>query len=87
MPVHFAPGPAGTLRWMTYWLGSRAQNAARALRARWSSEVRPALDAQRADLTTRARVALGRAESEGAGTPYASLAAAVRDRASNVSAA
>lgn len=91
MPVHFAPGPSGTLRWMGYWLASRVQNAARTLRARWTGDVRPALDARRADLTSRARGAIERAEAEGTTTPYASLAAAVRDtqrgRASNVSAA
>ncbi len=80
-PVHFASGPTDLLRWMGYWVASRAVNLGRMLRERWHGRLRPALAVRRESLTTQARVALdssGRAPASL--EPYTSLAVAVRER-------
>lgn len=77
-PVHFAPGPSGTLRWMGYWAFSRAHNALRHLGARWRGELRPALHVRQAELAGRVRDVVGRTDGSVA-APHPSLAAAVRE--------
>lgn len=76
LPVHFAPGPAGTLRWMLYWLVSRSANLLRVLQEGWVDRLRPVLGARRR-LARRARIALARSRT--AAEPYPSLAAAVQE--------
>lgn len=79
-PVHFASGPIDMLRWMAYWVASRAVNLSRVLRQRWHGRVRPAL-AVREALAARVHTAPGASGHAPASlTPYSSLAAAVRER-------
>lgn len=80
-PVHFASGPAELLRWMAYWVASRAVNLGRLLREHWHGRLRPALAARREALTARARAALGSSSRTPTSLePYPSLAVAVRER-------
>jgi hypothetical protein len=78
--VHFAPGLAGTLRWMGYWAASRSTNAQRALLHRWRSRLRPALIARSHTLRGWAVTALRRSEAPPAVHAYESLADAVHNR-------
>lgn len=80
-PVHFASGPIDMLRWMAYWMASRAVNLSRVLRERWHGQVRPALAVRREALAARVRTALGSSGRAPASlAPYSSLAVAVRER-------
>lgn len=78
--VHFAPGLAGTLRWMGYWVTSRSTNAQRALHHSWRSRLRPALIARAHALRGSAATALRRSEGTPAVHAYDSLADAVQHR-------
>lgn len=77
--VHFAPGLAGTLRWMGYWTTSRSENARRTLRRHWQSHLRPTLTEQTAVLRGRITTAL-RHPGKSISPPYESLADAVQQR-------
>lgn len=78
--VHFAPGFAGTLRWMGYWATSRSTNVRRHLSRQWQSRLRPALVARTHALRDRATTPLHRANDAPVGHAYDSLADAVRHR-------
>ena len=78
--VHFAPGLAGTLRWMRYWTTSRSENARRALRHHWRSHLRPTLTGHTAALKGRVTGPFYRADGAAAPHSYESLADAVRQR-------
>lgn len=77
-PVHFAPGAAGMVRWMAYWLASRAANGSRALRERWHRRLRPALNERGHTLSARARTAFVN-DTASRQQPYPSLSVAVRE--------
>lgn len=79
-PVYFAPNLSGTLRWMGYWTLSRFVNAVQALYERWQTQLRPALVARLTALVSRGSAVLQRPGGAEAAGPYASLAAAVRER-------
>ena len=78
--VHFTPGLFGTLKWMGYWVTSRAGNIGRASRRHWRSEVRPALADQSEAVKGRVGSALHRSGDAVASPTYESLADAVRHR-------
>jgi hypothetical protein len=78
--VHFAPGFAGTLRWMGYWTSSRSANTRRALRQRWLTHVRPALGTLASGVRSRTTTALPRSPAAEGPRTYESLAEAVRQR-------
>lgn len=65
---------------MGYWTSSRFVNAVQALYERWQTQLRPTLVARLAAFVSRGRVVLQRPEGAATARPYASLAAAVRER-------
>ena len=78
--IHYTSGLLGTLKWMGYWVASRAGNIGRAFRRHWHSEVRPALADQSDAVRERVGTALHHSGDAVASPTYDSLADAVRQR-------
>lgn len=78
--IHFTSGLTGWLRWLGYWMVSRAANGVRALHRLWHTRLQPLLSQHYQELTQRASTALNRTRGDQHPALYRSLAEAVRQR-------